>query len=156
MQRRVFFAFSIFVIAVVYLVYIDYLENVPNFSELRMKILPAVTTRIVTNPPSVTPESDQKFSMVYEKQRKNDSRIYMLFWSHYFGLNDWGHGIETMTEEYFKDLECPETNCVFTHKTDLMPNIYDFDAVIFNIWEKDFSLPKLRSPHQLYIMISNE
>ena len=132
--------------------YIDYLENIPSFTELKAKILPQ-NLKVLS---SKQLKNDQQFTMVYEKQQKNDSRIYLLFWSHYFGGQDWGHDVATMEEDYFKKLGCPDTNCVMTHKIDLLPHIYDFDAVIFNIWDEDFSLPKLRSPNQLYIMISNE
>lgn len=96
------------------------------------------------------------YKIIEEKRRINDSKIHLLFWGLYFGGSSWGHEEQTMDENFFKKLNCPVTNCVMTHNQSHLPNISDFDAIIFNLWEENFSLPKVRNSRQLYIMISNE
>jgi hypothetical protein len=94
--------------------------------------------------------------VVYKETQKNDTKIYVLFWSTFFGSAKWFHKQETMSEDYFKKLGCSHTNCIMTHKTDLLPHVYDFDAVMLHFWTNEVSLPPVRKPHQLYIMVSNE
>lgn len=94
--------------------------------------------------------------MVYSELKRKDSKIYILFWGSFFKTPNWGHDFETTSDEYLEKLGCEFTNCVMTHRVDLLPEVYKFDAVIFNVWDEELTLPKLRSPHQLYIMVSKE
>lgn len=94
--------------------------------------------------------------MIFETRTKNDSKIYILFWGSWYRRVDWRQPKITMDEKYLEKIGCPETNCVFTRKNDYFPSIIDFDALIFNIWHENYSLPKVRSPNQLYIMESKE
>jgi hypothetical protein len=96
------------------------------------------------------------FTVIYDVKPKMNSTKYAVFWGYYMLDYPWGHDDETMGEEYLKANNCPETDCVFTNKIDLLPNIYDYDALIFNAFNANFSFPTLRSPHQLYIMTANE
>lgn len=101
-------------------------------------------------------KSELNYKMIKEERKINDSRIQLLFWGKYFEDSNWGHEELTMDEKYFKKLNCPVTNCVMTHNFSHLPKISDFDAIIFNLWEENFTLPTIRSSRQIYIMISNE
>jgi hypothetical protein len=51
--------------------------------------------------------------------------------------------------------KCPYVNCNFTIKRNFFNDITKFDAIIYHrfVFER---IPKTRSPHQLYIMMTRE
>jgi O-methyltransferase involved in polyketide biosynthesis len=144
MRKQYFFLPLVFVIT--FLFY--YLNFMPISSTLNKPVQ--------TSPNSSKAQTTPRYKMVYEETQKNDTKIYLLFWSSFFGAAKWFHDNETMSEDFFKKLGCSHTNCVMTHKIDLLPRVSDFDAVMLHFWINENSLPPVRSPRQLYIMVSNE
>lgn len=88
---------------------------------------------------------------------RNDSKIYVLFWTNFFREKYWNMERETSDEDYFKSINCPVTNCVLTHDKSLLEAPHLYDALIFHSAEPWLSpLPETRSPHQYYIMATKE
>jgi hypothetical protein len=145
--------FTISIMAMVVFMYHDYL-NYLSKNESKVSPRPLQMSSSVLN--ESTPKYGHDFTMVYNRQPSKNSTKYAVFWGYYLFKGGWGHALETMDHNYLESENCPETDCVFTHKYDLLPNIYDYDAVIFNNWNINYTFPPLRSPHQLYIMAGNE
>lgn len=120
--------------------------------------LPLTTSTKLSLPTTTTvlPKTTPRYTMIYDENSKNDSKIYVLFYNGCFGLPFWSLGKETLAEDDLKAANCPHTNCVLTHKHDLLKNIHDYNAVIFNVWYPGNTLPLTRSPRQHYIMAANE
>lgn len=153
-------------IIVVHLIWKQFLDYVPLTSSVMVVVHNETTTESVipttaekeisTTTESLTSTTTRRYTMVSEEQSKNDSQIYILFFNGCFGLPFWGLGKETLLEDDLKSVNCPHTNCVFTHKPDLIKNIHDFDAVIFNVWYPDSTVPLTRTSRQHYIFAANE
>lgn len=88
----------------------------------------------------------------YQNVTKN-----VLFWTKFFNNPDWYTGKDDAGEEVLKSVNCPVTNCFFTHNKKLLKDITQFDAIAFHgpEYRRD-PLPTIRSPHQLYIFVSLE
>ncbi|CAG9810433.1 unnamed protein product [Chironomus riparius] len=65
---------------------------------------------------------------------------------------------EVQGEQYLKDIECPVTNCIFSHNRKYLSSVADYDAVVFHVAEpfdvRD--VPKIRKENQIYIMANQE
>lgn len=107
-----------------------------------------------------TEKSDDIKTQVYLPDDRvlhnSDDVKYILLWSE--NSNDKNGGIwqihgETLNENYFKDIQCPEHRCIVT-KDKSMKKEYDFDAILFHGMEFNnyTKFPMLRSPHQVYIL----
>jgi hypothetical protein len=85
-------------------------------------------------------------------------KFFVLFWTKFFGIPYWNMGNETNGSEYLEAVDCPVTNCVFTHNKELISPVYYYDAIIFHGAESwgMMDLPAVRSTHQLYVMASQE
>jgi hypothetical protein len=92
-----------------------------------------------------------------EKSESNGTK-YVLFWTRFFNNPDWYTGKDEAGEEVLKSVQCPVTNCIFTHNKDLLnKNVKNFDAIAFHGPEyRMVPLPTERSLHQLYIFVSLE
>ena len=54
---------------------------------------------------------------------------------------------------------CPVSNCLLTANRSLLPSLHQYDALLFHSWKMfapDVPVPPVRSPHQRYILFSNE
>jgi hypothetical protein len=152
MSQKILFFLLVCSLAVNFLVFNEYLNYISTLTK---------ETVMTRNAPREKKDSKSSgfghnFTMIYDVKPKMNSTKYAIFWGYYILTAGWGHADETFGEAYLKAYDCPVTDCVFTHKIDLLPNIYDYDALIFNAYNRNFSFPTLRSPHQLYIMTANE
>jgi hypothetical protein len=138
------------ILTVFYMILREFIETSGDFRRFGLKQKTKIIQEVKVS------GSYHNFTMVYRKREKKNSTIYALFWSHYLTVKDWYHHTEPMDQNHLKKLNCPQTDCVLTHNVDLLPNILDYDAVIFNLYQHDIPFPEIRSPHQLYIMTSNE
>lgn len=102
--------------------------------------------------------SSQIFVEDSELAKKNGSFIYFVFFNRFMGHDKkWGLGKETSTPEDLMSVNCSHTNCIFTSKSDLLPNVHDFDVVFVNAWwQNDLELPKTRHSRQTYVFGLNE
>jgi hypothetical protein len=93
-----------------------------------------------------------------ELAKRNDSFIYLLFFNKFQIYDDsWGLGKETSSPEDLAKVNCPHTNCIFTSKKDLLPNVHDFDVVFLTVWwQQVMDVPKTRHPKQFYVLGINE
>ena len=95
----------------------------------------------------------------FEPPQSNSTK-YILFWRRFFNNSDWVTGdTDEAGEEILKSVECPVTNCFFTHNHTILKDIREFDAIVFHAPEhttKIQAMPKTRSAHQLYVMASLE
>jgi hypothetical protein len=88
----------------------------------------------------------------------NDTK-YIVFWTKYIVHTYWGMGEETLTKSNPLFKNCPEHNCVFTHNKNCLKGTHEYDAVFFYTseqWVQVPEVPPTRSPHQLYVMMTNE
>jgi hypothetical protein len=114
------------------------------------------TTTELSEPTPNLSKTTPRYTMVNDTEARNDSKIYVLFFNGCFNLPYWSLGKETLDESDLKSVNCPHTNCVLTHKHDFLENIHDYNAIIFNVYFDNDTLPLTRSPHQHYIMAANE
>lgn len=97
-------------------------------------------------------------SYVAEGEKSRRSNKIILFWTKYFDIEFWGMDEETYREESLMSLNCPTTNCIFTHNKKHLENPEQYDAIIFHGSERWFNvdLPEKRAPNQLYIVATKE
>lgn len=108
------------------------------------------TTEAAAATPRYTVVSD------YECTPRKDNTIYLLFWHRFFETSPWKFPHHS-TQEWLKSVNCSNSNCVFTTASDYLPKIHDFDAIFLSEWYKrEMVLPKTRSLHQYYVLVSNE
>lgn len=89
---------------------------------------------------------------------KDSGTKVVVFWTKFFDVPFWGMKKETYREEDLQEINCPTTNCLFTHKKEHLQNSHEYDAIIFHGAEtwNFLDLPKTRSPYQSYVMMSKE
>lgn len=95
----------------------------------------------------------------WEAKESKNPNIYVLYWTKFFQVPLWGmEKITTDADDWtFKSLNCPVTNCIFTHNKSLLSAPHLYDALVFHGAEpRLYSLPETRSPDQFYIMASME
>lgn len=99
-----------------------------------------------------------RYRLVQTTQSFNSSQKVILFWTNFFKIRYWSMPNETNGEEYLKSIQCPVTNCIFTHDKKYLEDTHKYDAIVFHSaetwWKLD--LPTTRSPHQLYVSTSLE
>lgn len=89
--------------------------------------------------------------------KKEDGIIYILQWtpSKTIPFPSMGQG-----NEAFYDKKCYYQNCFVTNDSSYLEDIRDFEAILFNIVELhtdlELKLPSTRSPHQKYVLVSQE
>lgn len=94
-----------------------------------------------------------RFRIVQTTQLINNSKKVILFWNKFFESRYWMMPNETNGEEYLKSIQCPVTNCIFTHDKNFLDQSHLYDAIVFHsaeVWW-NLDLPATRSPHQLYV-----
>lgn len=82
---------------------------------------------------------------------------HVLFYTKFFKNENWGMNMDE--EGNFEAPEgCPRTNCVFTTNKNLLKHPHEYEAIIFHSghYENRWSVPKSRSPHQIYVMATLE
>lgn len=94
-----------------------------------------------------------RYRLVEITRHKNVTKKVILFYTNFFGIRHWGMPNETNGEEYLKSIECPQTNCIFTHDKNYLSKTHFYDAIVFHVAEGWYALdlPKTRSSHQLYV-----
>lgn len=149
----IFFTFCVF--STIFLIVREYISYRFRVEEMKLKMMDHTET---TSP--LTPSKfGHNFKMVHDWKPKKNATKYILFWGPYILKSYWGHGendTNILDPNHLISRKCPETNCHFTHDVNFLPSILDFDAVIYNCFNKKLTFPELRSPHQLYIMTANE
>lgn len=61
-------------------------------------------------------------------------------------------GTNHVGSEFFKQLNCPETDCVITNNKSLFP-VEEYDAILFYGTQNDYTpRPEKRKAHQLYVI----
>ena len=105
----------------------------------------------------VLESSISRYKLVKLKNNKNDTKI-IVFWTNFFGIPYWGMPAETNREDYLILNNCPVTNCILTHNKNYLESPHLYDAVVFHGAQNwlMLDLPKIRSPHQLYILSTLE
>jgi len=108
---------------------------------------------IFYRPPKLFNNTDNLLQdFVYENKTIN-----ILFWTKFFGHDDWyaeadgNAGVKTL-----KSVNCPVTNCFFTHNHSYLSNKADFDAIMIHGPEYLHDIPPHFSPKQMYIFVSLE
>lgn len=94
------------------------------------------------------------FSIKGPKDTRN-----ILFWTKFFNDFSWTTGkTDEAGEEILKSVQCPVTNCFFTHNHKFLKKETDFDAILFHAPEtmKPTLMPRERNDHQFYAMMSLE
>jgi hypothetical protein len=98
------------------------------------------------------------FKNIPKTEHRNDSTKYILFWTSWWFFENWQMGAKVLGEEYLRSIDCPVTNCIFSHDRNLLPKPTDYDALIFHVG--DFididDLPESRRDDQIYIMANEE
>lgn len=126
------------------------------FYYAKRNLNPSSVTHIFSSS-SIAPE--EVFESV-EKYEQYSSTKYILFWTRFFNNSDWVTGAtDDAGEEILKSMNCPVTNCVFTHNHSVLNDIKKYDAIVFHAPEQTTrieSMPKSRSMQQLYVMASLE
>jgi len=95
-----------------------------------------------------------------KSEHLNSSIKYILFWTPFWHFYYWNMGAEILEEKYLKSIDCPVTNCIFSHKRDFLPKTTDYDAVIFHMGLYNHTdiddMPEARRDDQLYIVANEE
>jgi len=92
-------------------------------------------------------------------QQKDDKEIkHILFWNNFFDSNYWAMEKEFQGEEYLKEMDCPVTNCIFSHNRKFLSSPTDYDGIVFHVAEPFdvLDIPEKRSEDQIYIMANQE
>lgn len=101
--------------------------------------------------------NDEKVKETSETIVETGGTKNILFWTRFFNNPDWYTGKDEAGEEILKSVQCPVTNCFFTHNKELLGDIRKFDAIAFHGPEfRRAPLPDVRSPEQFYIFVSLE
>lgn len=93
-----------------------------------------------------------KYSTEYKKT--DHPTKHTLLWTPFFNRADWSIGKDTVKSDYFERIGCPVTNCVITTNKTYLPEVWQFDALVFHgaeEWPIYNRTPNFRSPHQKYI-----
>ena len=87
---------------------------------------------------------------------------HILFFTQFWYHHNWGLSNETVTKDSPELKDCPYKNCIFTNKRNYLKETHEYDAIIFHQtisswYNKSLMVPiKTRSPHQLYIIATQE
>lgn len=92
------------------------------------------------------------YQIVNENEIVRSPTKYILLYTNFFGSNNWYLPAETVGPDFFRSIQCPETDCIITTHQDLLPSIAYFDALVFHAaerWSQPY--PAFRSPFQRYV-----
>ena len=87
---------------------------------------------------------------------------HILFFTQFWYHRNWGLSNETVTKDSPELKDCAYKNCIFTNKRKYLEETHEYDAIIFHQtmsswYNKSLMVPiKTRSPHQLYIVATQE
>ncbi|CAG9810440.1 unnamed protein product [Chironomus riparius] len=98
------------------------------------------------------------FKNIPKSSSRNDSIKYILFWNNWYRFPDWYMGGKLHGAEYLKSIDCPVTNCVFSHDRNFLPQPTDYDALVFHVGDplEPDDLPEFRRDDQIYVMANEE
>ncbi|CRL02340.1 CLUMA_CG015321, isoform A [Clunio marinus] len=93
---------------------------------------------------------------VYDQEQNHVK--YILFWTSFFKIKNWGMESETYYQDYLESIKCPVTNCIFTNNKRLLNASHKYDTLIFHGAEAwlSLNLPATRTANQIYIMATQE
>lgn len=93
-----------------------------------------------------------------KKNVTNDKEKIILFRTTFFTSENWLMPNLTNGYEYLKRINCPVSNCIFTHDKNYLSEPYLYDAIVFHAAQPwiAMDLPKTRSPHQSYVAVMLE
>jgi len=81
----------------------------------------------------------------------------ILFWTEFFNQYTWYSKDDSNAgEDSLKSVNCPVTNCFFTHNHSYFNNLVDFDVIMIHGPEHLDEIPAHFSSKQLYIFVSLE
>jgi hypothetical protein len=83
--------------------------------------------------------------------------IYLLNWDQVTRNGPW-LPYRTSNKGDLMGEHCRYTNCVFTSKKNVLPNVEDYQVIVFDLLGRKpkINYPKTRSPCQIYVMLTNE
>lgn len=95
---------------------------------------------------------------IVKSEKAGSDKKHVLFWTTYFEEKFWGMLNETYGKDFLNSINCPKTNCIFTHNKKYLKHHHEYDAIVFHSAENwaHMNLPATRSPHQVYVMASKE
>ncbi|KAL7011759.1 hypothetical protein ACKWTF_014432 [Chironomus riparius] len=98
------------------------------------------------------------FKNIPKTSQRNESTKYILFWTSWWNFDYWHMGASVLGEDYLKSIDCPVTNCIFSHNRTFLPQSTDFDALIFHMGSMNDidDLPAFRRDDQIYIVANEE
>ena len=98
------------------------------------------------------------FINAIKSDAKDENFKHILFWMSLKDSTYWNMGGKIHNEEFLKSIDCPVTNCIFSHDRKLLPQETDYDAIVFHVGNfiAIDSLPSARTKDQIYIMASDE
>lgn len=102
------------------------------------------------------PEFSQ-YDILPQKYLNEKKTFNILFWTTFFNQNTWySEENRIADDESLKSVNCPVTNCFFTHNHSYLNNMADFDAIMIHGPEHLDEIPSHFSNKQLFIFVSLE
>jgi Fucosyltransferase, N-terminal len=98
---------------------------------------------------------------MFDYESNSDTKHILFFTKFWYHLN-WGLSSETITKDSPELKGCRFQNCIFTNKRNFLNQTHEYDALIFHqsigSWYNKSTIEpiKTRSPHQLYILATQE
>ncbi|KAL7040042.1 hypothetical protein ACKWTF_000237 [Chironomus riparius] len=120
--------------------------------------------RFVLNEYKVTSLTLKKYIMRHHDasviQHMNEEQLQVkniLFWTKFWNKTSWYLGSDEAGKELLESLNCPVTNCFFTHNRTYLSNVTQYDAILFHgaQYLKD-QPPNERASDQLYVFANLE
>jgi hypothetical protein len=102
------------------------------------------------------------YTMVDFKNPNLDDTKHILFFSSLWGMKNWRMSAETIDKDSPELRNCSFNNCVFTNNRHDPKPIHEYDALFFHqsvySWSNRSNYIRIetRSPHQLYILCTQE
>lgn len=117
-------------------------------------LLLAVAALFMYSSPSklVVPDEIDSMELYMPNKTKN-----ILFWTEFFQHHTWYSKQDgNVGKEDLESVNCPVTNCYFTHEKGHLNNVTEFDAIMFHGPEFIPQIPQHVNLDQLYIFVSLE
>ena len=122
--------------------------------KISLVILLAITVLFMYNSPTtfVVPDEIDSMELYMPNKTKN-----ILFWTQFFQHHTWySEKSGNVGKEKLESVNCPVTNCYFTHEKGYLKNVTEFDAIMFHGPEVISQIPQHINLNQLYIFVSLE
>lgn len=122
--------------------------------KIMIVLLLAITALFMYNSPKtfVVPDEIDSMELYNPNKTKN-----ILFWTEFFQHHTWySKKSGDVGKETLESVNCPVTNCYFTHEKGYLKNVTEFDAIMFHGPEFIPSIPHHANLDQLYIFVSLE